>query len=49
MARTVSIGAQNFEKMILNDCFYVHKTAFVKEWWESRDIVTLINQAEAVR
>ncbi len=44
MARTVSIGAQNFEKMILNDCFYVDKTAFIKEWWESRDIVTLITR-----
>lgn len=44
MARTVSIGAQNFEKMILNDCFYVDKTLFIKEWWESKDEVTLITR-----
>lgn len=44
MARVVSIGAQNFEKMIANDCFYVDKTAFIKEWWESRDEVTLITR-----
>lgn len=44
MARTISIGAQNFEKMILNDCFYVDKTLFIKEWWESKDEVTLITR-----
>ena len=30
--------------MIENDCFYVDKTAFIKEWWESRDAVTLITR-----
>ena len=44
MARTVSIGAQDFESLIMNDCFYVDKTLFIKEWWESRDIVTLITR-----
>ena len=28
--------------MITNDYFYVDKTAFIKEWWESGDSVTLI-------
>ncbi|MDE6627472.1 MAG: AAA family ATPase [Lachnospiraceae bacterium] len=40
MARAVSIGAQNFEKIILNNCFYVDKTVFIKEWWESMNQVT---------
>lgn len=44
MARTVSIGAQDFEKLVSNDSFYVDKTAFIKEWWERRDIVTLITR-----
>lgn len=42
MARTVAIGVQDFETMITNDYFYVDKTAFIKEWWESGDSVTLI-------
>ena len=44
MARTVSIGTQNFEKIIINDCFYIDKTHFIKEWWESKDEVTLITR-----
>ena len=35
MARTVGIGIQDFGKIIENDYFYVDKTAFIKEWWES--------------
>lgn len=42
MARTVGIGIQDFETVIENDCFYVDKTKFIKEWWESNDSVTLI-------
>ncbi len=42
MARTVGIGIQDFDKLITNNCFYVDKTSFIKEWWESRDEVTLI-------
>lgn len=42
MARTVSIGNQDFEWLISNNCFYMDKTNFIKEWWENRDIVTLI-------
>ncbi|MCM1497391.1 MAG: AAA family ATPase, partial [Clostridium sp.] len=44
MARVVSIGAQNFEKIITNNYFYVDKTALIKEWWESADEVTLITR-----
>ncbi len=44
MARVVSIGAQDFDQLISNDCFYVDKTLFIKEWWENKDIVTLITR-----
>ncbi len=42
MAKNVAIGIQNFETMILRECFYVDKTDFIREWWESGDDVTLI-------
>ena len=44
MARTVSIGNQDFEKMIQRNCFYVDKTGFIKEWWARDDEVTLITR-----
>ena len=44
MARTVGIGLQSFEKIRENNCFYVDKTGFIKEWWENRDDVTLITR-----
>ena len=44
MANNVAIGIQDFEKLIVNECFYVDKTMFIKEWWESKDEVTLINR-----
>ncbi len=44
MARTVGIGIQSFEKIRENHCFYVDKTHFIKEWWESKDDVTLITR-----
>ena len=44
MARTVAIGIQDFAKVITNHCFYVDKTDFIREWWESKDEVTLITR-----
>lgn len=44
MARTIGIGLQNFEKIISNTCFYIDKTDFIHEWWESMDDVTLITR-----
>jgi len=44
MAKQVAIGIQDFEYIIKNDCFYIDKTNFIKEWWESKDIVTLITR-----
>lgn len=44
MAKTVAIGIQDFGDLIRKDCFYVDKTDFIREWWESQDSVTLINR-----
>ena len=44
MARTVGIGIQSFEKLIMENSFYIDKTDFIKEWWESKDDVTLITR-----
>ena len=44
MARNVAIGIQNFEEIIKGNCFYIDKTNFIKEWWDSKDSVTLITR-----
>ena len=44
MARTVGIGIQDFERIITKNLFYIDKTNFIKEWWESGDSVTLITR-----
>ena len=44
MSKTISIGNQGFEDIRINDCFYIDKTLFIREWWESKDIVTLITR-----
>lgn len=44
MARTVGIGNQDFATIIENNLFYVDKTSFIKEWWESFDNTTLITR-----
>ena len=44
MGRTAAIGIQDFSTLIENDYFYVDKTSFIKEWWESGDSVTLITR-----
>ncbi len=44
MARTVAIGIQDYEQLITNDYFYIDKTDFIREWWESGDSVTLLTR-----
>ena len=44
MNKVISIGNQEFDKIRENDYFYVDKTGFIKEWWESGDDVTLITR-----
>ena len=40
----IGIGIQDFAKLIENNNFYIDKTLFIKEWWESDDDVTLITR-----
>jgi len=42
MAREIATGAQNFCELREKNAFYVDKTAFIKEWWNGLDCVTLI-------
>lgn len=44
MRRTVAIGIQNYSDLIEKNCFYVDKTLFIKEWWDSEDAVTPITR-----
>lgn len=44
MARTVAIRIQDFGDLIRNNYFYIDKTSFIREWWESGDSVTLITR-----
>lgn len=44
MPRTIGIGIQDFGKLIENDCLYIDKTYFIKDWWENKDDVTLITR-----
>lgn len=40
----ISIGKQDFADMRVNKYFLIDKTAFIKEWWDSGDDVTLITR-----
>ncbi len=42
MPKVIGIGHQDFEKIRENNNFYIDKTNFIKEWWESNDEATLI-------
>lgn len=44
MNKVIGIGNQGFDKIRENNYFYVDKTGFIKEWWESGDDVTLITR-----
>ena len=44
MGRTVGIGIQDFSDIREENYFYIDKTSFIKEWWESGDSVTLITR-----
>ena len=41
---TVGIGIQDFLELRENHKFYIDKTSFIKDWWESGDSVTLITR-----
>ena len=44
MSRTIAIGEQYFQNLRQHDLFYVDKTKFIEEWWNSRSPVTLITR-----
>ena len=44
MPRTIPIGRQNFSSLREEDSFYVDKTHFISEWWNSGDDVTLVTR-----
>lgn len=44
MAEVISVGNQSFKSIREMGAFYIDKTKFIKEWWESGDIVTLITR-----
>lgn len=40
----ISIGNQSFESIRREKAFYIDKTSLIKEWWENKDVVTLITR-----
>jgi hypothetical protein len=42
--KPISIGAQDFEMLRMQEAFYVDKTDFIREWWNNLDPVTLITR-----
>ncbi len=44
MAKTISIGAQDFAALREQQYFYIDKTGFIRDWWMSGDVVTLITR-----
>ena len=44
MAKTVSIGKQNFASLREQNSFYIDKTDLIRAWWESMDDITLITR-----
>ena len=44
MKQHISIGNQVFDSIREENSFYIDKTYFIKEWWESRSCVTLVTR-----
>ena len=44
MKKEISTGIQDFEKLRVNNGYYIDKTEFIREWWNGRDDVTLITR-----
>ncbi len=44
MIKEIGIGVQDFSQLRENNNFYIDKTSFIKEWWDSGDSVTLITR-----
>jgi len=46
MVKQVAIGIQEFSTLREQDYFYIDKTAFIKDWWERGDEVTLLTRPQ---
>ena len=44
MERVIATGVQDFEKLRVNQRFYVDKTDFISKWWNGGDDVTMITR-----
>lgn len=44
MEQVLGIGIQDFEKIRSTNNFYIDKTNFIQEWWETNNEVTLITR-----
>ena len=44
MERVIATGVQDFEKLRVNQRFYIDKTDFIARWWNGGDDVTLITR-----
>ena len=44
MNQVISIGKQDFVSLRENHYFYIDKTDFIRQWWESADDITLITR-----
>lgn len=44
VSRKIGIGLQDFGTIRRYNAYYIDKTAFIKEWWENLDHVTLITR-----
>lgn len=44
MKQRISMGYQDFYDIITKNIFYIDKTPFIREWWDSGDMVTLITR-----
>lgn len=40
----VNIGEQRFDRLIEEHKFYIDKTDFIREWWETGSTVTLVTR-----
>ena len=44
MARTITKSNISFEEIVSKNYFYVDKTRFIKEWWDSGELATIITR-----
>ncbi|MBP1592215.1 MAG: AAA family ATPase, partial [Oscillospiraceae bacterium] len=44
MPRELGTGVQSFSQLIEDKCFFIDKTNFIKDWWKSKEAVSLITR-----